>query len=225
MVLLLSVCLLISTVSAGADAGKEEAPAVKIFQVSESLGTGAANARCTLRVFRPGTDISDGTFTLDQMVYLAEERASEEGIAAFSFPLSGPSGSYPYLLLAASGVKRSGNLYLVNEGDDNAEDQAYDLIDDDFNMLKANSGDPLDLWGWDVLEDGGTFDYSAQAFLMKDTSNSKRLKIRRTFECQSGNKLRLEFRFRQETLQNDVRWELCRGRHSHSAQHQRWGAL
>lgn len=210
LVLLLSVCILISAVSPGTAAEAEEAPAVKVFQVSESLGLSAANVRCTLRVFRPGTDISDGTITPDQMVYLAEETASETGSVSFSFPLSGSSGSYPYLITAADRTTRRGNLYLVNAGESTAN-QAYDLIDDDFNMLKANSGDPLDLWGWDVLEDGGTFDYSAQAFLMKDTSSSKRLKIRRTFEHQSGNRLRLEFRFRQDTLQNDARWELCNG--------------
>ncbi len=210
MVLLLSVCILISPVSPGTAAEAEEAPAVKVFQVSESLGLSAANVRCTLRVFRPGTDISDGTITPDQMVYLAEETVSETGSVSFSFPLSGSSGSYPYLITAADRTTRRGNLYLVNAGE-SAENQAYDLIDDDFNMLKTNSEDPLDLWGWDVLEEGGTFDYSTQVFLMKDTSSSERLKIRRAFEPQSGNRLLLEFRFRQDTLQSDTRWELCNG--------------
>lgn len=210
LILLLSICLLSSAASVGKAAEAADAPNIKVFQVSENLGLGAANVRCTLRVFQPGTDVSDGAFTSDQMVYLSEKTASDIGNVEFSFSLSGSSGSFPYLITAENGTVRSGNLYLVNEGE-NTANQAYDLIDEDFNMLKANSADPLELWGWDVLEDGGTFDYSAQTFLMKDTSSSKRLKIRRTFERQSGNMLRLEFRFRQDTLQNDVRWELCNG--------------
>lgn len=176
-----------------------------------NFGLEAAGEICTVRVFRPGADVENKA--QEEPIYLNQGMLDDDGKISFPVIIRGESGTYPCIFRTESGQTRQCNLYYVSQEDEELlqTQESYYLLDEDFNMLRANAGDPLDLWGWDILEDGGEISYSNAAFWLNDTDSSKRFAIRRSFEPQSAGTVTLEFRFNQSTLQNDARWQMCGG--------------
>ena len=177
-----------------------------VLTAEADFGSDAAGEICTVRVLRPGGSTeSPETFT-----YLNQGTLDNNGKISFPVTLSGESGAYTCIFRTESGLTKQENLYYVSQEDKELlkTQDSYFLIDDDLNMLKANSADPLDLWGWDVLEDGGEISYSYNDFLLNDNDSSKRLTIRRSFEARSDGMVTWEFRFNQKTVQDDVKWQI-----------------